>query len=376
MSLVEKFSNKETIPRFYTYIRYADAATDKMTTVNKNTEKPLRDKFHSELITKALISKKETGTSGSRRFEKVKIKKLYNPEVLVESTRLNDIRYIDQHLISVNTNLNEGQYYLVRAQFLNQWKSRRTLRNIKGIGFFARATEFIFLRATPKIWGLKKIYFGITRGKNRILSKAEVLGRLVRNGFDICKIVEHEEISYVLCQKKKDPINSNPSYGPLFKMSRVGKGGKMIGVYKFRTMHPYSEFLQEYLIENHGYAETGKIKDDFRTTLWSRRLRKYWIDEIPQIINLLKGDMKLVGVRPVSEVYFNDIPKELQELRKKYKPGCIPPYVAFNKSGSLKSVLECEEVYLKMKEKDPYFTDTKLFFKAIFNIIFRGKRSA
>ena len=344
--------------------------------INDNNNISQLDKFHSELITKTLISKKRSSKDNLDSFESVQIKKLYRPEVLSESKRLNDIRYIDQHLTKINSKLKEGQYYLVRAQFLNQWKSRRTLRNIKGIGFIARFTEFAFLRASPKIWGLKKIYFGITKGKNRILSKAEVLGRLISNGFEINKIVEHEEVSYVLCQKKKSPLTSSPSYGPLFKMNRIGKGGKMIGVYKFRTMHPYSEFLQEYLIQNHGYAETGKIKDDFRTTLWSRRLRRYWIDEIPQLINLLKGEMKLVGVRPVSEVYFNAIPKELQELRKKYKPGCIPPYVAFNKSGSLKSVLECEEVYLKMKEKNPYFTDTKLFFKAIFNIIFRGKRSA
>lgn len=342
----------------------------------ENNAKSHLDKFHSELITKALISKRVISVENEERFETVKIKKLYKPEVLSEGKRLNDIRYIDRHLSTVNSKLKVGQYYLIRTQFLNQWKSRRTLRNLRFIGGFARVTEFFFLRAMPKVWGLKKVYFGITKGKNRILSKAEVLGRLVSNGFEISKIVEHEDISYVLCKKKNESSSLNPSYGPLFKMKRVGKGGKIIGVYKFRTMHPYSEFLQEYLIENHGYAETGKIKDDFRTTTWSRRLRKYWIDEIPQILNLLKGDMKLVGVRPVSEVYFNAIPKELQELRKKYKPGCIPPYVAFNKSGSLKSVLECERIYLEMKEKNPYFTDTKLFFKAIFNIIFRGKRSA
>lgn len=338
---------------------------------NKSTD---TDKFYTELITKALISK--DNSSGSLNRKSVSLKKLYRPEVQVEKTRINDIRYIDQHLTKINSDLNSGQYYLVRAQFLEQWKKRRRLRNTKGFKTIARIWEFAFLRAAPKLWGIRKVYFTITKGKNRILSKAEVLGRMVSNGFDIVKVIEHDEVAYVLAKKKSSPVNKKPSYGPLFKMDRIGKGGKIIGVYKFRSMHPYSEFLQEYLIQQHGYAESGKIKDDFRTTVWSRRLRKYWIDEIPQLINVLKGEMKLVGVRPVSEVYFNNIPKELQELRKKYKPGCIPPYVAFNKSGSLKSVLECEEVYLKMKEKNPYFTDTKLFFKAIFNILFRGKRSA
>ena len=341
---------------------------------NSNTTSLKSEKFYSELITRALISSSSGEKSGG--LKQVRVKKIYKPEVSVESIRINDIRYIDKHLKEINSQLRVGEYYLVRAQFLEQWKKRRRLRNTKGFRTIARIWEFAFLRAAPKVWGVRKIYFSITKGKNRIVSKAEVLGRLVSNGFEIMKVVEQDEVAFVLTKKKSLPVKKKPSYGPLFKMERVGKGGKLIGVYKFRSMHPYSEFLQEYLIQNHGYAESGKIKDDFRTTVWSRRLRKYWIDEIPQLINVLKGEMKLVGVRPVSPVYFKDIPKDLQELRKKYKPGCIPPYVAFNKSGSLKSVLECEEVYLKMKEKDPYFTDTKLFFKAIFNIIFRGKRSA
>ena len=49
-------------------------------------------------------------------------------------------------------------------------------------------------------------------------------------------------------------------------------------------------------------------------------------------INLFKGDLKLVGCRPVSERYFEDIPKEIQELRLTQKPGCIPPYVALNRN--------------------------------------------
>lgn len=293
-----------------------------------------------------------------------------------ESRRINDIRYINQHLIKVNENLENEDHYVVHAQFLKHWRNQRTARNIPVVGSFVRIWDFALLRIMPKVGGIKKLYFGITRGKNRILSKAEVLGRLISCGFEIEQVIDRQEDAYVVCKKIKAPSTSKPSYGPFFKMMRVGRNGKIIGVYKLRTMHPYSEFLQEYLIKNHGYAENGKIKDDFRTTLWARRLRKYWIDEIPQLINVLKGDMKLVGVRPVAPAYFKDIPEEIQELRKKYKPGCIPPYVAFNEESSLKSVLDSELKYLKMKEKNPYFTDTKLFFKAIYNIIFKGKRSA
>jgi len=105
-------------------------------------------------------------------------------------------------------------------------------------------------------------------------------------------------------------------------------------------------------------------------------MRKYWIDELPQLLNVLKGDMKLVGIRPVSERYFQDIPEDIQILRIKHKPGCIPPYVSLNRNSSKDSVLQAEKEYLKEKERNPYFTDTKYFFKAVFNIIFKKVRSA
>ncbi len=159
-------------------------------------------------------------------------------------------------------------------------------------------------------------------------------------------------------------------------MPRIGKNGKIIKVYKMRTMHPYAEYLHSYILKLHGYAESGKPANDFRLTPWGKFMRKYWLDELPQLINVLKGDLKLVGVRPISQRYFLDIPKDLQELRLRHKPGCIPPYVALNRKGNVKSVLQAEREYLEEKTRNPYTTDIKFFFKAIFNIVFRRKRSA
>lgn len=297
-------------------------------------------------------------------------------EVYVEPIRINDIRFINKHFHAINEKSRLGDMYIVNVQTLQYWREKRKIRQVPFIGGIVRFTDFVFLRLAPKVWGIKKIYFLLTKGKGRLLSKAEVLGRLVSSGFEIEQLIPLEDSYLIAVKKVKPPIEIKPSYGPLFKMNRVGKGGKIIGVYKFRTMHPYSEFLQDYLIQHHGYAENGKIKDDFRMTLWAKRMRKYWIDELPQLLNVLKGDMKLVGVRPVSKVYFDQLPEELKKKRSRFKPGCIPPYVAFNKKSSLESVLECEDMYLDMKIKNPYFTDTKLFFKAIINIVFKGKRSA
>ena len=105
-------------------------------------------------------------------------------------------------------------------------------------------------------------------------------------------------------------------------------------------------------------------------------MRKYWIDEIPQIYNVLRGEMKLVGVRPVSQVYFDSIPAELREIRLQMKPGCIPPYVALDLGVRKEDVLNAEAQYLRDKIRRPYINDLIYFFKAIYKIIFRGRRSA
>jgi hypothetical protein len=61
-------------------------------------------------------------------------------------------------------------------------------------------------------------------------------------------------------------------------------------------------------------------------------------------------------------------------LRLKHKPGCIPPYVSLDRKGSVEDVLQAEREYLLEKAARPYTTDTRYFFKAVYNIVFRKKR--
>jgi lipopolysaccharide/colanic/teichoic acid biosynthesis glycosyltransferase len=98
-------------------------------------------------------------------------------------------------------------------------------------------------------------------------------------------------------------------------------------------------------------------------------MRRYWIDELPQVINLIKGDLKLVGVRPISKRFLQEIPEDLQKLRFLHKPGCIPPYVSLNRSADVLAVLNAEREYLYEKSRDPYTTDVRYFFKAVYNIV-------
>ena len=82
-------------------------------------------------------------------------------------------------------------------------------------------------------------------------------------------------------------------------MNRIGKNGKSIQVFKFRTMHPYAEYIQDYIYKIHDLQKGGKFKNDFRVTTWGRIMRKLWIDELPMLINLVRGQLKFVGVRPL-----------------------------------------------------------------------------
>lgn len=90
--------------------------------------------------------------------------------------------------------------------------------------------------------------------------------------------------------------------GPiLFRQERTGKGGRRFAMYKFRTMVSNAEELKkEYAHLNELTWPDFKISDDPRITRVGRFLRKSSLDELPQVLNVIKGDMSLVGPRPTS----------------------------------------------------------------------------
>ena len=90
------------------------------------------------------------------------------------------------------------------------------------------------------------------------------------------------------------------SRGPaIFSASRIGEGGKLFNMYKFRTMYAGSENMQQAVSENDQNGQKiYKVKDDPRVTAVGRFLRRSSLDELPQMFNVLRGDMSWVGPRP------------------------------------------------------------------------------
>ena len=80
-------------------------------------------------------------------------------------------------------------------------------------------------------------------------------------------------------------------------------------------MHPYSEYLQEYVYKKNNLQQGGKIKDDFRVSPEGRIFRKIWLDEIPMLYNVIKGDMKLVD-EPLSTLFLTCIMKSFSSRIK------------------------------------------------------------
>ena len=111
------------------------------------------------------------------------------------------------------------------------------------------------------------------------------------------------------------------SKGPIFfSQKRVGKNGELFDMYKFRSMVVNAEELKEKLAhQNEMSGPMFKMKDDPRVTKVGKFIRRTSLDEIPQLWNVLKGDMSLVGPRP-------SLPKEVKQFEKwMYKRLTIKP---------------------------------------------------
>lgn len=99
----------------------------------------------------------------------------------------------------------------------------------------------------------------------------------------------------------------SPGASPIYVQERVGKNGKKFKFYKFRSMVANAEgMLDDLLDKNEMEGPVFKIKDDPRITRVGRFIRKTSIDELPQLINILKGDMSFVGPRP-------PLPREVEQ---------------------------------------------------------------
>jgi len=294
---------------------------------------------------------------------------------IINLHRINDIRKLDDFIDEVNKKLEFNGYFFCCVETKDQRKARILKKYPPVLNYIYYGGDFIIKRVLPKLKSTRPVYFFLTRGENAVISRAEALGRLSRGGF---RVRQESFIGNMLCieaKKKFDPLTKNGNiYGPLIALPRIGKEGKLIKVYKLRTMHPYSEYIQDYVYKLYDLEDGGKFKNDFRITTWGTFCRKIWIDEFPMLINFLKGEMKIFGVRPLSKHYFELYREDVRERRIRYKPGLIPPFYADMPNG-LDEIQASELKYLDQYDRHPFITDLRYFWKSIWNIFFHNARS-
>jgi lipopolysaccharide/colanic/teichoic acid biosynthesis glycosyltransferase len=160
--------------------------------------------------------------------------------------------------------------------------------------------------------------------------------------------------------------------GGIYRQVRVGKEGKDFILYKFRTMHRGSDKKQLITVGN----------NDPRVTQAGYRIRKYKLDELPQLFNVLKGDMSMVGPRPEVRKYVDMYDAEQAKILR-VKPG-ITDYASiafFNESELLANSSDPEKTYIeqilpeKIRLNQRYlnhtgtFTDLKIIWQTVLRIL-------
>lgn len=294
---------------------------------------------------------------------------------IINLKQLNNFRYINKFLESANEKLRQGGYIIGCVETAKQREQRLMGKFPSPLNKAYLFFDYLGKRVWPKLPYLKKLYFALTVGQNRVISEMETYGRLYSCGFRLVATLNAEGKLYFVAEKSSQPdYNQDASYGPLIRLKRQGKGGKLIKVFKFRTMAPYSEYIQQFVFERYGLQSGGKINNDPRVSPVGRFMRKYWLDELPMLINILRGEMKLVGVRPASEQYLSMYPAEFQEYRKKFKPGFIPPFYA-DLPKTLEEIVASEARYLEAYERYGLLTDIRYLAKALYNVIVKKARS-
>lgn len=289
---------------------------------------------------------------------------------------LNNQRYLNRYLVCVNSCLEDKGLYICSFHCAEIRMKHIFNKYFPGLSHIVFFFDFLWHRACPKLPLLKKFYYFINNKIKRVYPLVEVMGRLSYCGFDIRNIRVLNDVVYLVVQKRCLFVKKErPSYGLFISMPRVGKHKQIIHVHKVRTMYAYSEYLQGFTYEMNSLSDGGKFADDFRVSGWGRILRKMFLDEVPMFINVFKGDMKLVGVRPLTEQYFQLYTPEMQELRTRHKPGMFPPYY-IETPHTLEDIQANERRYIEAYEAHRWRTQWTYFWKILFNVLIKQKHSS
>ena len=167
-------------------------------------------------------------------------------------------------------------------------------------------------------------------------------------------------------------VSFNDGGSPIYKHTRVGLNGKKIQIYKFRSMRRDAGDLKKLLTPEQleQYQKEFKIDDDPRITSIGEFLRKSSLDELPQLFNILNGDLSIVGPRPIvekeTEIYGDQIGKFLSA-----KPGLTGYWQAYARNNATYETGERQAMELYYIDHKSLWMDIKIFFKTFSSVLKR-----
>lgn len=202
----------------------------------------------------------------------------------------------------------------------------------------------------PSLWVRTRDFNGVL-GLEITCNLTDPAARALKRTIDLAIVVALSPLWVPLCLLIASIIWLEDRNPALFKQERVKQGGQTFFTLKFRTMVPGAErVLAEHLERDAALMQEWnthfKLRHDPRITRIGRILRKTSLDELPQLLNVLQGDMSLVGPRPLPAYHNAALPPRVRELRERVRPGITGMWQV---SGRSDAGLEGMELH------DPYY---------------------
>jgi hypothetical protein len=289
-------------------------------------------------------------------------------DCVVSLAALNDYGRMNEKLGKIHRLLKPEGIYLGHVETSEQHGERIRERYNFIIANLILLLSFIFERVLPKLFGFRHLVNKFSVLKHRRLTKCEALGRLRYCGFQIQKLGEFDNRLYFVTRKSSIPMNGPPCDGLFIKIRKVGLNGSTLHCYKLRTMHAYANYIHDYVLENLEIDNNGKVVSDFRVPVWGKILRKLWLDEMPQLFNILKGELSFIGLRHLSQEFLELYPDDWRKERMNIRPGFVPPYYA-DCPKTFEGIIESEKRYYRLKKRHPITTDVYYFIMVVINFL-------
>ena len=190
---------------------------------------------------------------------------------------------------------------------------------------YRRAVLIPDLLDAPSLWVTPRDFVGLV-GLEVAVNLLNPVSRISKRFVDLVFVLAASPVWVPLCSLLAALSWLEDRHSPFFLQERVGHKQRRFKTWKFRTMHPDAEALLKKKLEENPELEAEwssefKLRNDPRITRVGAFLRKTSLDELPQLVNVLRGEMSLVGPRPLPEYHYDKLPAPLRALRDRVRPG-------------------------------------------------------